>query len=92
MTTTAVFKARDLPQEARDLVQSLLCVPLREDDELNISLRPRVRIPTPEQKAAAIPRMEELFSRIDARLNDVPADELESAIDEDMAEVRPSRN
>ena len=91
MQKSAVHKARDLSPELRRAAETLLGQALEEDE--TVSLRASKghivkEAPTGRIREEAFRRLSEHMDRIAERVKDVPEQELNSLIDEAVAETR----
>ena len=87
MTTTDI-KASDLTPAVRDWVQSRLQRPLAENDRLSLTLLP-TSPRSPAERAAAWGRFRARVASFRAGGDAVADRELDAAVDEAMASVRP---
>lgn len=83
------IKAEELNPSARQRVANLLHVTLSDTDELVVTLRRAVQVPTDDRRVAARERLLQFLNRLDERSPDVTEAEVEAVIDEAMQFVRP---
>ena len=85
-----LHKVRDLPMEARGVVENLIGRTLTEDETFSIRTM-RVRKDGADATAAreAANRLEQYFAEIDSQHTPVTEDQAAAAIDEAMRHTRP---
>lgn len=84
----AVRKFRELEPGAQRWVRSVLGRELEPEEEVAVMAFPPHPAPEESVRRAAIGRMESFLDEAAEKLKDVPADELEAAVDEAMDHVR----
>ena len=85
-------RVRDLPSEARHLVEQLLGRPVADEETISVRAVPVVKnAPLLARRREIARQMDDYFARIDKRMVDVDERELDDAIEEAIREVRKSR-
>ena len=85
-----LHKVRDLPSEARGIVENLIGRSMTEDETFSIRpMRLRKEGANPDAAREAARRLEQYFSEIDSQHPPVSGDQANAALDEAMRHVRP---
>lgn len=85
-------KVKDLPPEARHWLQSAMHVDLAGKDEFTLRLHPPIFSPSPDQRAAARQNLRQVLDKLDERTKDLPAEDMDAAVDEALQHVRSRRS
>jgi len=88
MDNVAVRHVKDLDPAARAWVSSLFGRSVEENEQVTVVLIRPHPAPPEKDRNAGIAKMDQALARMDERTKDVPAAELEDAIDEAMRHVR----
>jgi hypothetical protein len=94
MQKSAVHKARDLSPELRRAAETLLGQTLEEDETVSVRASKGYIVreaPAGKVREDAFRRLSEHMDKIAERVKDVPEQELNSLIDEAVAETRSHR-
>ena len=94
MQKSAIHKARDLSPELRQAAETLLGQALEEDETVTLRASKGYIIkeaPAGKAREEAFQRLFDSMDKIADRVKDVPEDELNSLIDEALAETRSRR-
>ena len=85
-----LHKVRDLPSEARGIVENLIGRSMTEDETFSIRpMRLQKEGANPDTAREAAGRLEQYFSEIDSQHPPVSSDQANDALDEAMRHVRP---
>jgi len=88
MDNVAVRHVRDLDPAARAWVSSLFGRIVDENEQVTVVLVRPHAAPPEKERQAGIAKMDQALARMDQRTKDLPATDLEEAIDEAMRHVR----
>ena len=91
MQNVSIQKAGDLPQAVKSAVEQLLGRSIAPDEEISVAAVPPLRVPRSEGRAAVARNLEELLNRRADRVNGLPEEEIDAAIDEALHDVRHRR-
>lgn len=89
MRNFACQKVNELTPDVRAAVESLLGRPLEDDEAVTLSALKPHPAPTGDAKKKAAAQLREQLDLMSERVEAVPAEELEDALDEAMRHVRP---
>ena len=89
MANVVVCRVRDLGVQTREWVANMFGRPLAEDEQVTVMVFPPGQAPSPSQGQAAWGRIKDILNRAEENMSNVPEEEVEAAIDEAMAHVRP---
>ena len=89
MPNVVVCKTKDLGVGAREWVAQMFGRELAEDEQVTIMVFPAEHVPSPAERQAAWKGIKTVLDRATENMRDVPEAEVEAAIDEAMAHVRP---
>jgi len=93
MDRSATIKAGDLSDGQRQWLATVLRVDVREDDEFTVTLhRPVIRVPTPEQRAAAGDGLLAVLGEFHERMQGIPEEEIDEAINETFRDIRSGKH
>lgn len=85
-----LHRMRDLPPEARGLIENLIGRPMTEDETFSIRPLPLRKEGADRARALDVAvKLEKYFSEIDAQHPPVSAEEAADAMDEAMRAIRP---
>ena len=88
MADISILRTTDLKPDERVTVEKLLGHPLHDDEAVALSAFRPHHAPAGEAKRQAASELHEILERRAEKVRDVPADEIEQAIDEAMEDVR----
>ena len=91
MPNISIHKARELPQDVKLVLETLLARAIEPDEEVSVRAYPPHRAPVDEIRQALVRRLEDRINRTAEQVKGVPDDELEAILDEAMDHVRPRR-
>jgi hypothetical protein len=91
MLHKAINQARDLDPPIKAALETLLGQPLQDDEQVSVRVFRRHSAPQGAAWRKAAHRVEEQLDRMAGKVKDVSSDEMEAAIDEATAHVRPRR-
>lgn len=91
MQNVSIQKASELPQTMRSAVEQLLGRPVAPDEQISVVAVPPQRVPSSENRAAVARNLEAFLNRRADKVNGVPEQEIDAAIDEALPIVRHSR-
>ncbi len=91
MQNAAISLARDLDLQAESAIERLLGRSLGDDEQVSVHTFRHHEAPEGEARVEAARRLEEHLDVMARKVKDVSQSEMESAIDEALAEVRPRR-
>jgi hypothetical protein len=87
----AIQKASELAPPLREAVEQILGRPIGVDEEISIVAVPPQHAAPSGDKAAIVAQLETFLNRRAEKIRDVPADEINSVIDEAVRQVRRRR-
>lgn len=86
-----IHSVKDMSDDQRLAVESLLGRQLRDEEKVSIRPIPVTKDAPPSSRRFEISEaMRDYFARIDEQRKDVPDEEIEAAIDEALRHARPS--
>ena len=88
MADISILRTTDLKPDERVTVEKLLGHPLHDDEAVTLSAFRPHPAPVAEAKRQAASELHTLLERRADKVRDVPASEIEQAIDEAMEDVR----
>ncbi len=88
MADISSLRTTDLELDERETVEKLLGHPLHDDEAVALSAFRPHPAPTGEAKRQAATELHSMLDRRAEKVRNVPADDIEQAIDEAMAGVR----
>jgi len=91
MAEIAVHNVKDLGQDARRALEDLLGRRLAEEEQITVTAQAAHPAPSGESRKAAAERLAETLKSLSESARAIPADELESLIDEATNDVRQRR-
>ena len=91
MQNVSIQKASDLPQAVKSAVEQLLGRSIAPDEEISVAAVPPQRFPPSENRAAVARNLEAFLNRRAERVNGLPGEEIDAAIDETLHAVRHER-
>jgi len=91
MQNVAMIWARDLSAPVKAAIENLLGRPLQDDEQVSLRVYRRHEAPRDQARLEAVRRLEEHLDLMASKAKDVPPNEIESAIDEALEQVRPKR-
>lgn len=91
MLHKAINQARDLAPPIKAALETLLGQRLQDDEQVSVRVFRRHPAPQGEAWRKAAHRMEKQLDRMAGKVKDVSSDEMEAAVDEAIAHVRPRR-
>ena len=91
MQNVSIQKASELPHAVKSAVEQLLGRPIAPDEEISIAAVPPQRVPPSESRAAVARNLEAFLIPCADKVNGVPEDEIDAAIDEAVHAVRHKR-
>ena len=91
MQNVSIQKASELPQAVKSAVEQLLGRPIAPDEEISVAAVPPQRFPPSESRAAVARNLEAFLNRRSDKVNGLPGEEIDAAIDEALHAVRPKR-
>jgi predicted component of type VI protein secretion system len=87
----SIQRASDLPPAMRSAVEQLLGRPVAPDEEISVIAMPPQPVPPLESRAAVARDLEALLNRRADKVERVPEEEIDAAIDEALHAVRHDR-
>ena len=91
MQNVSIQKASELPQAVKSAVEQLLGRSIAPDEEIGVAaVRPQ-RVPPSESRAAAARNLEAFLNRRADKVDGLPEEEIDAAIDEALRAVRHKR-
>jgi len=91
MQNVAMSWARDLSAPVKSALENLLGRPLQDDEQVSLRVYKSHDAPLGEARRAAARTLEEQLDKMADKVKDVPQNEIETAIDEALEQVRPKR-
>ena len=91
MQNFSIQKASELPQAVKAAVEQLLGRLIAPDEEISVAAVPPQRVPPSESRAAVARNLEAFLNRRADKVNGLPEDEIDAAIDEAVHAVRHNR-
>ena len=91
MQNVSIQKASELPQAVRSAVEQLLGRSIEPDEEISFAATPPQKVPPSEGRAAVARNLEAFLDRRADKVNGVPEEQIDAAIDEALHEVRYDR-
>ncbi len=91
MQNVSMSWARDLSAPVKAALEILLGRPLQDDEQVSLRVYKSHEAPLGEARRDAARRLEEHLDRMAGKAKDVPQNEIETAIDEALEQVRPKR-
>ena len=91
MQNVSIQKASDLPQAVKSAVEQLLGRSIAPDEEISVAAVPPQRFPPSESRAAVARNLEAFLNRRADKVNGLPGEEIDAAIDEALHAVRHKR-
>jgi hypothetical protein len=91
MQNVSIQKASELSPAVRSAVEQLLGRSIAPDEEISVAAVPRQRVPATESRAAVARNLEEFLNRRAVKVNGLPEEEIDAAIDEALHAVRRPR-
>jgi hypothetical protein len=91
MQNVAMSWARDLSAPVKAAIENLLGRPLQDDEQVSLRVYKSHEASRGEARRDAARRLEEHLDRTASKAKDVPQNEIETAIDEALEQVRPKR-
>jgi hypothetical protein len=91
MQNVSIQKANELPQAVKPAVEQLLGRSIAPDEEISVAAVPPQRVPPSESRAAVARNLEAFLIPCADKVNGVPEDEIDAAIDEAVHAVRHKR-
>jgi hypothetical protein len=89
MSNVVVCKVKDLGVGAREWIARMFGRELAEDEHVTVMVFPPEQVPSPAERQAAWGRIKKILDRAEKNMCDLPEEDVEVAIDEAMASVRP---
>jgi len=91
MQNVIVQKAGEMPQPLRAAIEQMLGRPIAADEEISIVAVPPQQVAPSAGKAAAVRELEALLNRRATKVDDVPDEEINAAIDDAVFHARHNR-
>ena len=91
MQNVSIQKAGDLPQAVKSAVEHLLGRSIAPDEEISVAAVPPQRFPPSESRAAVARNLETFLNRRADKVNGLPGEEIDAAIDEALHAARHKR-
>jgi hypothetical protein len=91
MQNVSIQRASELPPAIKFAVEQLLGRPIAPDEEISVAAIPPQRVPPSEGRAAVARNLEALLDRRADKVNGLPEEEMDAAIDEALHAVRHDR-
>jgi len=91
MRNVSIHKANELPTAAKCAVEQLLGRPIAPDEEISVAAVPPQRVPRLEGRGSVARNLEAFLNRRADRIEGLPEEEIEAAIDEAVHAVRHKR-
>jgi hypothetical protein len=91
MQNVAMSWARDLSAPVKAAIENLLGRPLQDDEQVSLRVYRRHEAPRGEARRVAARRLEDHLDRMASKAKNVPQNEIDTAIDEALQQVRPKR-
>ena len=89
MSNVVVCKVKDLGIGAREWVAQMFGRELAADEQVTVMVFPSEHVPSSTERQAAWDRIKKVLDRAGENVGDIPEADVEAAIDEAMAHVRP---
>jgi len=91
MQNVSIQKASELPQVVKSAVEQLLGRTIAPDEEVSIAAVPPQHVSPSEGRAAVARNLEAFLNRRADKVNGLPEEEIDAAIDEAVRAVRRKR-
>jgi hypothetical protein len=91
MQNVSIQKANELTEAVKAAVEQLLGRPIAPDEEISVTATPPQRVPPSEGRAAVAQKLEAFLNRRADKVNGVPEEQMDAAIDEALNDVRHNR-
>lgn len=91
MQNISIQKASELPPAMKSVVEQLLGRSIAPDEEISVAAVPPQRIQPSEDRAAVARNLEAFLNRRAGRVEGLPEDEIDAAIDEALRAARHKR-
>lgn len=91
MQNVAIQKASELPADVKSGLEQLLGRPIDADEEVSVAAVPPQQIAPSENRAVVAQGLEAFLNRRAAKVRNVSDQEIDTAMDEALQEVRHSR-
>jgi hypothetical protein len=91
MQNVSIHKASHLPQVVKSAVEQLLGRSIAADEEISVVAVPPQQVPPSEGRADVGRKLEAFLNRRAEKVQDVPEEEIDAAIDEATQYVRHNR-
>ena len=88
MQNVSIKKASELPQAVKSAVEQLLGRSIAPDEEISVAAVPTQRVPPSEGRAAVARNLEAFLNRRADKVNGVPEEQIDAAINEALDDVR----
>lgn len=87
----SIRKAGELSPSVKSALEQLLGRPIEADEEVSIAAVPPQQVPPSGSRAVVAGRLEALLNRRAAKVSEMSDEELDTAVDETIDDVRHSR-
>ena len=91
MQNVSIRKASELPPAVKSAVEQLPGRSIVPDEEISVAAVPPQRVPLSESRAAVARNLEEFLARRAHKVDGLPEEEIDAAIDEALHAVRHKR-
>jgi len=91
MQNVSIQKASELHPAVKAAVEQLLGRSIAPDEEISVAAVPPLRVAPSESRAALAQNLEAFLNRRANKVNGLPEEEIDSAIDEALRAVRHNR-
>ena len=91
MQNVSIQRASELPQVVKSAVEQLLGRSIAPDEEISVAAVAPQRVPPSEGRAAVARNLEAFLNRRADKVNGLPEEEIDAAIDETLHAVRRKR-
>ncbi len=91
MQNVSIQKASQLPHDVKSAVEHLLGRPIDADEEISVVALPPQQVPPSGNRAAIARKLEVFLNRRAEKVQGVPDDEIDAAIEEAVHRVRHGR-
>ena len=91
MRNVSIQKASELAAAAKSAVEQLFGRPVAPDEEISVAAVPPQRVPPSESRAVVARNLEVFLNRRADKVNGLPEEEIDAAIDEALHAVRHKR-
>ena len=91
MRNVSIQKASELPQALKSAVEQLLGRSIAADEEISVAAVPPQRVPPSESRVAVARNLEAFLNRRADKVDGLPEEEIDAAIDEALHAVRHKR-